>query len=104
MKTVEMKSSSGSNMSSRALSSCRTAVPLFLQCMLSIENQQQAKRRERRWKERQAQAVKFLHDICDAQLKRGDHVLAELPFGEHWGVKTLAQSMIKHPNIQCVYG
>ena len=78
---------------------CPTAPPVYA----FHRNQQQAKRRERRWKERQAQAVKFLHDICDAQLKRGDHVLAELPFGEHWGVQTLAQSMIKHPNIQCVY-
>ena len=67
-------------------------------------NESQARRRERRWRERQKQIVSFIQDVFDSQLKHGDHFLAELPFGEHWGVQSLADNMMRHPSIQCVYG
>ena len=48
--------------------------------------------------------VSFIQDVFDRQLKRGDHAMAEMPFGEHWGVKSLADNMLRHPQVQCVHG
>ena len=67
-------------------------------------NQTQAQRRERRWRERQKQVVDFVQQVFDCQLKRGDHAMADLPVGEHWGVAALADNMIRHPNVRCVHG
>ena len=67
-------------------------------------NPTQAQRRERRWRERQKQVVQFIQDVFDCQLKRGNHVIADVPVGEHWGVATLADSMIRHPHVHSVHG
>ncbi|OLP76028.1 T-complex protein 1 subunit eta, partial [Symbiodinium microadriaticum] len=67
-------------------------------------NLSQAQRRERRWRERQKRVVDFIEHVFDRQLKRGDHAMAEVPFGEQWGVKTLADNMMRHPRLQCAHG
>ena len=67
-------------------------------------NVSQAQRRERRWRERQKRVVDFIEHVFDRQLKRGDHAMAEVPFGQHWGVKSLADNMMRHPRLQCAHG
>eukprot|EP00439_Symbiodinium_sp_Y106_P014302 s656_g2.t1 len=51
-----------------------------------------------------APPVEFIQRVFDLQLARGDHAMAELPFGEVWGVETMAANMIRHPRVRCVLG
>ena len=67
-------------------------------------NRAQAERRERKKSERCHDVCQFMHDVCENQMSRGNHVILDLPVSGEGYTKEFSETMRKHPRIQCVQG